>query len=287
MQIDDYNTNFFPTWCPGCGNLPIWSGLKEAFIQLGWTPDSFVVVYDIGCAGNMADFVKSYGFHALHGRVIPIAVGIRLANHQLPVICITGDGGAYGEGLNHLVSACRGNFDITVVVHDNNLYSLTTGQASPTSLSGMKTKSTPTGSIETPLNPLALAITQGATFVGQGFAGDPAHLKELLVAAINHKGFSLVNVLQPCVTFNKVNTFAWYRERVYRVEDNPNRGKPRSNRGRLEAIGLTVDKEKIPLGVIYQEERKTYEEQLPQLASGPLVSQPPNLNIENFLKELS
>lgn len=277
--MTDFNTAFQPTWCPGCGNFPIWANLKEALSQLNWQPDNFVTVYDIGCSGNMADFLKSYAFHALHGRAVPVAVGIHLANHKLPVICVTGDGGAYGEGLNHLIHACRGNFDIKIIVHDNKLYSLTTGQAAPTASQGTKGKSTPAGIIEAPLNPLALVISQGASFVAQGFAGDPLLIKELFLAAFSHRGFSLINILQPCVTFDKVNTYEWYQQRVYRLTDNP--------RSKLEAINLAIENEKIPLGVLYKEERKTYEEQLPQLEKTPLVSQPIERDINNLLKEFS
>lgn len=284
MPAEDFNTEYPPTWCPGCGDYSIWAALKEALVRLNFKPDGFVIVYGIGCSGNMNDFVKSYGFHALHGRAIPNAIGIRLANHKLPVICVVGDGDCYGEGGNHLIHAARGNFDITVLVHDNRVFGLTTGQASPTAEKGFESKSTPEGTIEVPVNPLSLAITQGATFVAQGFAGDVPHLSDLIVAAVKHKGFSLLNVLQPCVTFNKVNTLKWYQERVYRLDNGAVDGN-RSRISRIEALKLVVDSEKIPLGVVYQERREIYEQSLPQLKERSLVEKKPHRDIENLLTE--
>lgn len=266
MLARDFDTDYSPTWCPGCGDFGIWAALKEALVNLGFKPDGFVIVYGIGCSGNMNDFVKSHRFHSLHGRAVPNAIGMRLANHKLPVICVVGDGDCYGEGGNHLIHAARGNFDLTVLVHDNRVYGLTTGQASPTSEKGYKSKSTPKGIIEVPVNPLALAVTQGATFVAQGFAGDVRHLTELITTAVKHKGFSLLNILQPCPTFNKVNTPLWYQERIFKLDEAED-----GNRSRLESLKLVVDTEKIPLGIIYREERETYEESLPQLKENPLV----------------
>lgn len=262
VAANNFNTEYQPTWCPGCGNFSIWAALKEALVKLDWRPEEFVVVYGIGCSGNMNDFVESYRFHSLHGRAIPNAVGIRLANHKLPVICVVGDGDCYGEGGNHLIHAARGNFNITVLVHDNRVFGLTTGQASPTAERGYQSKSTPRGVIEVPVNPLSLAITQGATFVAQGFAGDVSHLTDIIVAAVKHKGFSLVNILQPCITFNKTNTLEWYRERVAKLDNGAVDGN-RSRFSRIDALKLVVDSERIPLGVIFKEGRKTYEESLP------------------------
>lgn len=276
MLAKDFNTEYQPTWCPGCGNYSIWAGLKEALAKLGWCPEEFVIVYGIGCSGNMYDFVESNGFHALHGRAVPNAVGIRLANHKLPVICVVGDGDCYGEGGNHLIHAARGNFDITVLVHDNRVFGLTTGQVSPTAEQGYQSKSSPQGVIEVPINPLSLAITQGATFVAQGFAGDARHLTDLIITAVNHKGFSLVNILQPCVTFNKVNTLKWYQERITKVDNGAVDGN-RSRFSRVEALKLAIDSEKLPLGVVYQEKRKTYEESLPEPS--------PKLNLDRLLSE--
>lgn len=277
MLAKDFDTDYAPTWCPGCGNYGIWTALKEAFVKLGWKPDEFVVVYGIGCSGNMNDFVESSRFHALHGRAIPNAVGIRLANHKRPVICVVGDGDCYGEGGNHLIHAARGNFNLTVLVHDNRVFGLTTGQASPTAGKGYQSKSTPQGVIETPVNPLALAITQGVTFAAQGFAADMPRLSDLIAAAAKHRGFSLVNILQPCVTFNKVNTLEWYRERTYKLDDK--------ERTKDEALKLVVDSKRIPLGVIFREERQTYEGSLPQLKDRPLVEKGPFSDLGSILDD--
>ena len=279
ISVSDYNTEYSPTWCPGCGDYGIWAALKQALADLGWRPDQFVIVYGIGCSGNMNDFVKSYGFHALHGRALPVAVGIRLANHKLPVFCVVGDGDCYGEGGNHFLHACRGNYDLTVIVHDNRVYGLTTGQASPTADRGYRSKSTPQGIIEVPVNPLALAITQGATFVAQGFAGDTRHLSHLIKEAAEHRGFAVVNVLQPCVTFNKINTYSWFKERLERVEG-------RGERLRIEALQMVLERQKIPVGIIYREHRATYEESLPQLTEKPLVEKEPFEDLHRILASL-
>lgn len=271
---------YFPTWCPGCGNFGIWAALKTAFTNFGFTPESFAVIFGIGCSGNMNDFLWADSFHALHGRAIPNAVGIKIANHKLPVVAIVGDGDCYGEGGNHLIHAARGNHDITVVVHDNRVYGLTTGQVAPTSFKGFKSKSTPSGIIEVPVNPVALAITQGATFVAQGFSGDINHLTTLIEQSIKHKGFSLVNVFQPCVTFNPETSYAWYRERIYKLGDNYNTG------DKKVALEKAMETEtRIPIGVIYKEERLTYTDSLPQLAQNTLVKSDLKADINSFIAD--
>jgi len=255
-----------PTWCPGCGNWGIGMAVKQAFIQLGFDPSSVAVVFGIGCSGNMNDFLNAYAIHSLHGRSIPNAIGIKLANHNLPVIAIVGDGDCYGEGGNHLIHACRGNHDITVIVHDNGVYGLTTGQVAPTAAKGFKSKSTPEGIIEVPINPLALAISNGATFVAQGFAGDLNNTISLIKAGIEHKGFSLINILQPCVSFNKINTYQYFLQRVYKlpVDYQKNDVKIAIEKS------LEMNQEKFPLGIIYQTERPIYTDQLSQLAEKTL-----------------
>lgn len=258
MEEKDYNTQYFPTWCPGCGNYSIWAALKGAVSKLQFKPEEFLIVYGIGCSGNMNDFVKSYGFHALHGRSVANAIGFKLANSKMPVICIVGDGDFYGEGGNHFIHAARGNHNITVIVHNNKVYGLTTGQASPTSDKGFKSKSTPTGIIEESANPLTLAISADATFVSRGFAGDIVHLKGLIIEAIKHQGFSLVDVLQPCVTFNKQNTYSWYRQKVYKIDSSfPTTDKVKAYKKALEW------QDKIPIGVIYKVSKPTYGKLLP------------------------
>ena len=269
---------YFPTWCPGCGNFGIWAALKTAFLKLGYTRDNFAVVYGIGCSGNMNDFLWVNSFHALHGRALPNAIGIKIANHDLPVVAIVGDGACYGEGGNHLIHTARGNHDITVIVHDNRVYGLTTGQVAPTAIKGFKAKSTPNGIIEVEINPTALAITQGATFVAQGFSGDINHLVDLIIKAIQHKGFSLLNVFQPCITFNNQTTYQWYREKIYKLI--PENHDPLDMKQALAKSLETV--EKIPIGVIYQSDRPTYTSNLVQLSKNTLVNSQPIKDLSVF-----
>jgi len=277
--IQDFS-GYNPTWCPGCGDWAIGIAVKQALIQLGLSPSSVVAVFGIGCSGNMNDFLNAYAIHSLHGRAIPNAIGIKIANHKLPVIAIVGDGDCYGEGGNHLVHACRGNHDITVIVHDNGVYGLTTGQVSPTAQKGFKSKSTPSGILETPINPLVLALTSGATFVAQSFAGDALHSIAMIKAGIEHKGFSIVNILQPCVTFNKINTYQYYLHRVYKLGDEYKKDDFKTAVGK----SLEMNEEKFPLGIIYQIEKPSYTKQLPQLADNTLVSKKRFTDFEKITK---
>jgi len=262
-NIQDFS-GYKPTWCPGCGNWGIIASIKTALGQLDLNPSSVAAVFGIGCSGNMNDFLNLYAIHSLHGRAIPSAIGIKLANHKMPVLAIVGDGDCYGEGGNHLIHACRGNHDITVIVHDNGVYGLTTGQAAPTAQKGYKSKSTPSGIIETSLNPLSLAITSGATFVAQTFAGDTTHMTAIIKQAFSHLGFSIVNVLQPCVTFNKINTYQYYLQKIYKL----NGGYDRKDIEQALKKALEVNQEKFPLGILYQIEKPVFHEQLPQLSNG-------------------
>lgn len=275
MQANDYNTRIKPTFCPGCGHFGVWTTLKNVFTQMGWEKHQYVVVFDVGCGGNMADFLGGYGIHSLHGRVIPNGVGVKFGNHELPVVCIAGDGGTYGEANNHLVHAARANHDIKMIVDDNRIYGLTTGQTSPTSRHGTVSKSTPLGAIEYPVNALALAISQGATFVAQGFAGDLPGLTEIFLRAFKHKGFTLVNVLQPCVTWNKVDTYEYYRENTYKLE------KTYGVAEKMEAMSVVMKEGKLPLGVIYEEERESYQELEQGLKEGILSKRPDYSEIVN------
>ncbi len=269
MDFQTLATVHHPTFCPGCGDFGIWSSLRRAIAQKGWDYSQYAVVFGVGCSGNMADFLKCHGFHSLHGRAVPNAEGLKLANHNLNVLCVVGDGDCYGEGGNHLLHAMRGNTDIKVIVHDNRVYGLTTGQTAPTSPKGFKSKSTPNGVIEQPVNELALAISQGATFVAQGFAGDIPQLTDLLIKLFDHKGFGILNVLQPCVTFNRINTYTHYRDHIYNVAtDNHN---PADQMAALSRV-MHQD-ERIPIGVIYQTNKPTYQDQEEVLKAGSLVSQ--------------
>lgn len=249
-----------PTWCPGCGNFGILGSIKQALDQLNLAPHQLAFVYDIGCSGNMADFVYGYGFHSLHGRALPLAAGIKLANPKIPVIAIIGDGGCFGEGLNHFISLSRGNHDIVVLSHDNCLYSLTTGQMSPTTKKGTITPSTPAGSVEESFNPIANAIINHATFVARGFSGNIPHLTALIVEAIKHRGFSFVDILQPCVTYNKSMPYDWYRSHIYPLDQTES-----ALQNKTQALQKALETEKLPIGIFYQITKPTFHQQtLPQ-----------------------
>lgn len=284
-EQQDFSTKNKPTWCPGCGDFGIWASLKNAFVQMNWDQDSALVVYGIGCHGHMVNFLKIYGFEGLHGRPVPVALGAKLANHKLKVIVVTGDGDTYGEGIGHLTAAIRGNFDITCIVHNNEVYGLTIGQKSPTAEKGFKAKSTPQGVIDTPINPLTFALSLDGSFISRGFAGDMEHLTKLIIDGINHPGFSLVDVLQPCVTFDKIHTYPWYRERIYKLGTTayqPN--------DKIKSFEKALEwGDKIPIGIFYKDEKKpTYESLLPQLNEKSMIERDIyNINIDKLLDEFS
>lgn len=274
-DVKTWETRVTPTWCPGCGNFGMWRALKQALERLEIEQHDLAVIFGIGCHGNGADFLACQGFHALHGRTLPVAQGVALTNPDLSVIVEAGDGDGYGLGLGHFIHACRRNVDMAYIAHNNQIYGLTTGQASPTSEHMMTTVSTPSGVLEWPVNPVGLAIAQGATFVAKGFAGDIEHLTGLYMRAIEHKGFAVVDVFQPCVTWNKVNTFGWFRERVYKLEDE---GHDPGNKTAAFELSLSTfhdlvcepDECRVPIGVYYLEEGSpTYQDGLPQL-EGPM-----------------
>ena len=264
--IDILNTALKPTWCPGCGNFGIWTALKNALGTLSIPPKDTVFVYGVGCHGNMRDFVWVYGVEGLHGRALPLAQGIKLANTGLTVIAIVGDGDCLGEGGNHFIHAAKRNPNITVVIHDNEVYGLTTGQASPTAEKGFVTKTTPEGAFDEPVHPLALSLISGGTFVARGFAGDIPHLTDVLAQGISHKGFSVVDVIQPCVTFDHVHTYQWFRERIYKQEQVLSK---------KEAMEKSLEwGEKIPVGVFYKEDRPTSEEREGAIEGKKLIELP-------------
>lgn len=261
-----YNTPIFPTWCLGCGNFGLWGSLKQALTNLNIAPHEFVTVFGIGCSGNTASFLNCYGIRSLHGRSIPTAAAVKLANHKLHVIVMGGDGDLLGEGLNHFINGARANYDITVILHNNQLYSLTTGQASPTTPIGTTTKTTLDGVIDEPINPSAMAIAEKAGFVARGFSGNMLQLTSIMEEAIKHPGFSLVEVLQPCVTFNKVNTYEYFRARV----------KPLKVPTDDKFTGLKLAEwtdETIHTGVLYRTARPAYHQLLSQLKEKTLLEQ--------------
>lgn len=259
-----------PIWCPGCGLYGILEALKKALAEAGLPNEEVVVVSGIGCSGQMPHFLKTYGVHGIHGRVLPVAEGIKMANPRLTVIGVGGDGDGYGIGLNHMIHAARRNVGVKYVVSNNQVYGLTTGQMSPTTLRGVKTKTTPYGSIDSPVNPLALALSAGATFVARGFSGDVLHLVALIKEALAHRGFALVDVLSPCVTFNRVNTYDWFRARVYKLEEVGHNPSDYSEAYKRALEWPTLDPYgKIPIGVFYRrEDLPTYEEEVVKLLGG-------------------
>jgi len=268
ITFKDYESTVENTWCPGCGNFSILQAVKKALVGLNLEPQQVCFVSGIGQGPKLPHYTRGNVFNGLHGRTLPAAAGIKLANHALTVIGIDGDGGAYGEGVGHLLAAARRNVNITYLVTNNQVYGLTKGQASPTSETGTITKTTPFGSI-TSLNPLKLALASDVSFLARGFSGEPDHLAGLIMAAIKHKGFALIDILQNCVSFNRVNTFAWYKQRVYKLDSSYNPADKAAAAVKAEEWG-----DKIPIGIIYKQERPLYEDTLPQLKAGPLVKQP-------------
>lgn len=264
-QTQKYNleTKDKPNWCPGCGNFGIQAALKQAISNLKLDPWEVVISTGIGCGSKINQWIETYGFAGLHGRVLPVAMGVKLANHKLTVIGAGGDGDGYGIGMGHFIHAMRRNFDMTYIVENNQTYGLTLGQTSPTSDKGAKGPSTPFGIIEDPVNPLRLALSSDCTFVARGFAGDIPHLARLIEEGIKHKGFSLIDVFQPCVTFNKINTYAYFKQKVYKLEDVGHDTTDISKA--FERAGET---EKLPIGIFYKVEKPTYESSDVGLKSG-------------------
>jgi len=269
VTLEDYNSTVPNAWCPGCANFGILQALKKALVELEIEPHRLLFVSGIGQGPKLPHYTRGNVFNGLHGRTLPVATGARIANHELTVIGIDGDGGAYGEGVGHLLASMRRNVNITYLVHNNQVYGLTKGQASPTSDTGFVTRTTPLGAGQ-PLNPVMLALASDAGFIARGFAGDIDHLSDIIKAGIVHKGFSLIDILQPCVSFNPKNTYQWYRERVYHLADEPEYN-PEDKRAALVKAEEWGDR--IPIGVIFRRERPVYEEQLPALKEMPLVRQ--------------
>jgi len=269
VTIKDYAEAMAIAWCPGCGNFGILQALRRALVELGLEPHQLLFVSGIGQAPKLPHYTRGNVFNGLHGRALPAATAAKIANHELTVIVIDGDGGAYGEGAGHWIAAMRRNVNMTYMVHNNQVYGLTKGQASPTSDSGFITKTTPLGAGQ-PVNPIALAIASDVSFLARGFAGDVEHLAQLLKMGIEHRGFALIDILQPCVSFNHKNTYQWYRERVYKLEEE-NGYDPGD---KIAAFAKAQEWDgRIPIGLIYKQERPVYEERLPALKEMPLVKQ--------------
>jgi len=281
MTIEDFSVNEAPTWCPGCGNFSLLSAIKGALVDLDVPREKALLVSGIGCGSKLPHFVKTFGFEGLHGRSIAVATGAKLANQELTVIAVAGDGDTYGIGGNHFIHSMRRNIDMTLIVQNNSVYGLTKGQYSPTSPRGFKSPSSPNGAIEEPVNSIATAITMGVTYAARGYAPNPEHLRKLIAGGIRHKGFSLIDVLIPCKTFNKVNTAEWYNERIYNLEESGY--KPGS---REDAWKKSREAERVPIGLFYQEERKTYGDLYPPSQNPPVTADISNIDISPILKGL-
>jgi 2-oxoglutarate ferredoxin oxidoreductase subunit beta len=275
LPIETYAGPVDPDWCPGCGDFGVLKAVKMAAALAQVAPKDLVIVSGIGCSSNLPGYVHAYGVHSLHGRAIAVATGIRLANTALKVVITGGDGDGYGIGIGHFIHAMRRNLDLTYVVMNNQIYGLTTGQASPTTMKEMRTKSTPRGNVELPINPIALALVSGATYVARGFSGEPNHMAELIAAAITHKGFALIDVFSPCVTYNHLNTYPWFKKRVYKLADDLEHD-PANVRRALEKSFEWGDR--IPIGLFYKDSQPTYEDSEPAFQRGPLVHQPLAVN---------
>lgn len=253
-----------PTWCPGCGHFAVLNALQRAIIELGLKKENIACVTGIGCSSKLSEYLDTYGYHTIHGRSIPSAAGVKLANPGLEVIAAGGDGDGFAIGCGHFVHAVRRNIDITYILMNNQVYSLTKGQTSPTSDRGFVTKTSPDGAEETPINPLLLALAAGASFVASGFSSDVAGLSKIIAAGIRHKGFSFINVMSPCVTFNKLNTYDWYKRNTYNIEESESeldsgiKYNPKSYEFAMEvAMNFFIRK---PVGILFDVEVPVFKE---------------------------
>ncbi len=283
VTLEDLKTPKTNTWCPGCGNFGLLMAFKKALLELGIQREDAMLVSGIGCHGKMVNYVNINGFHGIHGRVLPLAAGIKLVNPKLTVVGFAGDSDQYNEGWGHFAHAIRQNIDMTLIVHDNMVLGLTTGQATSTSQQGFKTKSTPFGVIPPMLNPIAHALVSDGSFVARGFSGDMFHLKSLVVEAIQHRGFAFIDVLQPCVTFNYLNTYDWYRKRVYKLDEEAH---DVTNKKKALEKAFEWD-DRIPIGIFYNKERPIYRDSLPHLKDINLTKLSlENVDVTSALKEM-
>ncbi|SDT47542.1 2-oxoglutarate ferredoxin oxidoreductase subunit beta [Paenibacillaceae bacterium GAS479] len=279
----EFRNNVKPNWCPGCGDFSIQAAIQRAAANVGLEPEQLAVISGIGCSGRISGYINAYGLHGIHGRALPIAQGVKLANRELTVIASGGDGDGFAIGMGHTVHAIRRNVNVTYIVMDNQIYGLTKGQTSPRSAEGFKTKSTPEGSIESVLSPLEIALSAGATFIAQSFSSDLKQLTALIEAGIKHEGFSLINVFSPCVTFNKVNTYDWFKENIVNLDGEAGEGYDPSNR--LAAMTKVMETNGLVTGLIYQDtKRRSYENLISGFQEQGLANQDIKLSREEFEK---
>lgn len=270
MVENIFTVNREISWCPGCGNFSILEAMKKAFLLQGLKPQDLLLVGGIGQSGKTPSYIQGHMLHGLHGRALAMATGAKIANSGLKVVVSSGDGDCYGEGGNHFLAAIRRNVDLTLLVHNNQVYGLTKGQASPTSPLGMKTKLQAEGTTATPFNPIATALVAGAGFVARGFSGHGDQLSGLIQAAMSFPGFAYIDIFQPCVSFNKINTHAWYQERVFDLADQ---GHDVTDLEKALKISL-MEEDKIPTGIIYQQPKVPFHERREVLKKKPLVDYP-------------
>ena len=280
----DFRNNVKPNWCPGCGDFSVQAAIQRAAANVGLEPENLAVISGIGCSGRISGYINSYGLHGIHGRSLPIAQGVKMANRDLTVIASGGDGDGFAIGMGHTIHSIRRNIDITYIVMDNQIYGLTKGQTSPRSAVGFKTKSTPEGSIEQAISPMEMALTAGATFVAQGFSTDLKELTALIEAGMKHKGFSLINVFSPCVTYNKVNTYDWFKENLTKLSSIENY----DSSSREEAMQTLMKHKSLVTGLIYQNNKQpSYQELLTSYSQTPLSKADLNMDEAYFDKLVS
>src|SRR3974390_2941560 len=288
LTMADFQGKVDPDWCPGCGDFGVLAAIQKALVELQIPNHDVVAISGIGCSSNLPGFINTYGMHTLHGRAVAVATGVKLANHELTVLVTGGGVDGVGIGGNHFIHTMRRNVDLLYIVMDNQIYGLTTGQTSPTSCIGMKTKSMPFGNIEAPVNPISLALAAGATFVARGFSGEQKHLTELIKQGIQHKGFSFLDVFSPCVTYNLDNTYQWFRPRVKKLDDD-HTFDPSDWTAAMKK-SLLWDSE-IPIGKFFERtDIPALHEAEPVLNEGPLVDRDPRISPDaarSFIEELT
>ncbi len=277
----EFRNDITPNWCPGCGHFSIQSAIQRAAANVGLEPEKLAIISGIGCSGRISGYVNSYGFHGVHGRALPVAQGVKLANPELTVIASGGDGDGYAIGMGHTIHAIRRNVDMTYIVMDNQVYGLTKGQTSPRSAKGFTTKSTPTGAKEKQIQPMQLALSAGVGFLAQGFSGDIKGIVSIIEQGLRHKGFSFINIFSPCVTYNKVNTYSYFKESVVRLDDDIHYDPSNVSM----AMQKIIETDGMLTGIIYHVQEPSFTDQIHGFTENPIVHQ--DLSIPtNIFKQL-